>query len=55
MSNNFGLTEKEIDVIKNIFKRYLDESYKIFIFGSRANGNFHFASDVDIAIIPFPI
>lgn len=45
----FGLISADIQVMKNIFKKYPDIS-KVIIFGSRAMGNYKKGSDVDLAI-----
>ena len=48
---SFGLKQEHIDFLKNTFKNYIkDESAKIYIFGSRAKGNYKKFSDVDIAV-----
>jgi predicted nucleotidyltransferase len=46
----FGLSEKDIDYIKQAVKKF-DEIDKAIIFGSRALGNYKKGSDVDIAIV----
>ena len=45
----FGLTEKNILLIKNIFKQY-PQIEEVVIFGSRAIGNYKKGSDIDIAL-----
>jgi predicted nucleotidyltransferase len=37
--------------VADILKRYLDESYAIFLFGSRADGTAHAKSDFDFGIL----
>ena len=45
----FGLDEKIIKDIVDIFKKY-EQVEKAVIFGSRARGDYHKASDIDIAL-----
>lgn len=45
---NFGLSNEIIEEIKNIVIKY--KQYKFEIFGSRARGDYHKKSDIDIAI-----
>ena len=45
----FGLTDKEINLIKDVFKQFTKVE-SVFIYGSRAKGNFKKTSDVDLAI-----
>jgi len=45
-----GLERKDIDSIINIIRKFSSRS-KIFIFGSRAKGNFKTGSDIDLAIV----
>ncbi len=47
---NFGLEEKTIKSIKNLFQQY-PEIEKVIIYGSRAMGNYKYNSDVDLAVI----
>ena len=44
-----GLSEKTIDFIKNVFKKY-PEIEIVKIFGSRAMGNYKHNSDIDLAL-----
>lgn len=46
----FGLSERTIRELNNIFKNYPDIQ-EVFIFGSRAKGNFKIGSDIDLAIM----
>lgn len=46
---NFGLPDKLIIDIKNIFKNYKIDN--IIIFGSRAKGTYKNGSDIDLAIL----
>lgn len=48
----FGLSKKDIDLLKSIFEKYFSEEQdlKIYLFGSRATGKFKEFSDIDIAI-----
>ncbi len=43
------LDEKYINFLKQIISSYLDD-YKLYMFGSRVNGNARKYSDIDIAI-----
>lgn len=45
----FGLTEKEIRLISEIFVHF-PEVERVFIYGSRAKGNFRKNSDIDLAV-----
>ena len=45
----FGLTEKEISLMKTVFEKY-SEVVKVKIYGSRAMGNHRANSDVDFAL-----
>lgn len=45
----FGLTEKEIALLTSVFKKNRDIE-KVFIYGSRAKGNYKKTSDIDLAI-----
>ncbi len=47
---NFGLDDKTIEKIKNVFINY-PKIEKVIIYGSRALGNFKYNSDVDLAIV----
>jgi len=46
---NYGLNEREINIISEIFKKY-SQVKDVRIFGSRAKGIFHCGSDVDLSI-----
>ncbi|MCI4626018.1 MAG: restriction endonuclease subunit S [Candidatus Magnetoovum sp. WYHC-5] len=46
----YGLTEKEIALIKGVFER-IPEVESVFIYGSRAKNTFQKASDIDLAIV----
>lgn len=48
--NRFGLTERDMATINAIFSRY-PEIGRVLIFGSRAKGNYHAGSDIDLAIM----
>ncbi|MFA5479891.1 MAG: nucleotidyltransferase domain-containing protein [Candidatus Muiribacteriota bacterium] len=50
MNKNFGLTNSDIEEIKNFLKSF-PEINKCVIFGSRAKNNYKPGSDVDIALI----
>lgn len=49
MKNEFGLSEKSFELIKETLTRF-DEVHEAIIFGSRAMGNYKKGSDVDIAL-----
>ncbi|MBK8554778.1 MAG: nucleotidyltransferase domain-containing protein [Lewinellaceae bacterium] len=53
-SNNFGLTERDLATIQEIFGQF-PEIQTVFIFGSRAKGNFRTGSDIDLAIMHPPV
>ena len=44
-----GVTEKELEIIKNILLPYRNK-YQIFAYGSRVKGNFRMLSDLDLMI-----
>lgn len=46
---DFGLTKKQSALLKNIFQQFLSQG-QVLIYGSRAKGNFHERSDVDLVI-----
>ena len=48
--NNFGLTERDMHTIHDIFKKYSDVQ-QVNIFGSRAKGNYRLGSDIDLVIM----
>ncbi len=48
--NAFGLTDRDIKTLQDIFKKHPDVQ-KVFIFGSRAKGTYKPGSDVDLAIM----
>lgn len=45
----FGLTEKEILLLESVFEKNRGIE-KVFIYGSRAKGNYKKTSDIDLAI-----
>ena len=45
----FGLSEKVIEDINNVFKKY-DKIQEVYVFGSRSKGNYKQGSDIDLAI-----
>lgn len=47
--NNFGLSEKTIEIIKKLLSNY-PQIKKVKIFGSRAKGNYKPSSDIDLAL-----
>jgi len=50
MRNSFGLTDRDMRTIRSIFEKY-DELSCVHIYGSRANGNYHAGSDIDLAVM----
>lgn len=46
----FGLEEKIIAKINNVFKKY-PQVFEVILYGSRAKGNFKNGSDVDLVLI----
>ena len=44
-----GLTQKELEILKNVFKKF-DDIKEVILFGSRALGTHKTASDIDLAI-----
>jgi len=49
-TNTFGLSERDMHTIFHIFSKY-PEIKTIYIFGSRAKGNFKTGSDIDLAVM----
>lgn len=47
---NFGLTDNAIDSIRQVFATN-HKVEKVIIYGSRAKGNFHQGSDIDLTIL----
>ncbi|MEM8893903.1 MAG: nucleotidyltransferase domain-containing protein [Bacteroidota bacterium] len=47
---DFGLSKEVIDLLKDIFIKR-DKIEKVVLFGSRAKGNYHLGSDIDLALI----
>lgn len=50
LSDNFGLSNRDIQSIRDIFKKYPDVLL-VHIFGSRSKGNYKPGSDIDLAIM----
>jgi len=48
--NNFGLTERDMQTIQDIFIKYAEVDI-VHIFGSRATGNYKKGSDIDLALM----
>jgi len=46
---DYGLNERDMHTISSILSNY-DEVKQVLIFGSRAKGNYHAGSDIDMAI-----
>jgi predicted nucleotidyltransferase len=47
---NHGLSENDIDIIRNILKIYPNHIDKVGIFGSRATGTYKPYSDIDMVL-----
>ncbi len=47
---NHGLTNRDIQTLQDILSRY-SKVKKVFLFGSRAIGNYQKGSDIDIAVM----
>jgi predicted nucleotidyltransferase len=47
--NSFGINELSINILKNIFSKY-ENIKEVNLYGSRAKGNYHDRSDVDLVI-----
>lgn len=48
--NKYGLTQRDMTTIQTIFET-CPEVKKVYLFGSRAKGNYQLGSDVDLAIM----
>lgn len=48
--NIYGLTERDMKTIQDIFKRYSDIT-QVRLFGSRAKGNYKQGSDIDLVLM----
>ena len=48
--NSFGLTDRDMKTLQDIFKKYPDVK-KVFVFGSRAKGTYKQGSDIDLVIM----
>lgn len=48
--NKFGLTQRDMHTIQNIFNKY-PEIEQVHIFGSRAKDNYKTGSDIDLALM----
>ncbi len=49
MKNNFGINDKSFEEMISLFKSF-DNLDVVYIFGSRARGDYKTASDIDLAI-----
>lgn len=45
----FGLSDETVQSIRAVFSRY-KQIGEVWLFGSRAKGNYHSGSDIDLAI-----
>jgi predicted nucleotidyltransferase len=50
----FGLSQRDIDTIRNILGKYPDINF-VYLFGSRAKGTYKQGSDIDLAVMDNPI
>ncbi len=48
--NIFGLTDRDMKTFQGILKKYPDVQI-VFVFGSRAKGNYKQGSDIDLAVM----
>jgi len=48
--NNYGLLDKEMDILKQLFSNYKTID-KVVLYGSRAKGSYRPFSDVDITLV----
>ena len=48
--NEFGISEKSMDIIFSIYEKY-PQIERVIVYGSRAMGNFREGSDIDMTII----
>lgn len=48
--NDTGLSQSTVNMMNSVFFKYI-EIEKIYVFGSRAKGNYKFNSDIDLAIV----
>lgn len=51
MYNIFMIDDHWKILIKAVVRKYLEDDYKLFVFGSRATGDFRPTSDMDIGIL----
>lgn len=49
MDMTFGLSEDTIRELRTVFARF-GEIREVWLFGSRAKGNYHAGSDIDLAV-----
>jgi len=45
----YGISDKNLEIINSIFKKYQGIN-KVFLYGSRAKGNYRIGSDIDLAL-----
>ena len=48
-TGSFGLSEEIIDLLRSVFAS-VSKIEKVVVFGSRAKGNYHLGSDIDLAV-----
>jgi len=49
-ASDFGLNERELATVQGIFSNF-PEVKLVYVYGSRAKGNFKLGSDIDLAIM----
>jgi len=47
---NVGLSERDVQTLHRLLRQYGDIK-RVVVFGSRAKGNYHAGSDIDIAVM----
>lgn len=50
IQNKFGLSSRDMSTIFSILEKYPDVQ-EVYVYGSRAKGNFRSGSDIDLAIM----
>ena len=51
--NEFGLSEKSMEIIRGIYSQF-PQIKSVILYGSRAKGNFKPGSDIDMTIVAAP-
>lgn len=50
MADQFGLTPRHLQILKDVFQKFSTEWDAVAVFGSRAQGNFRPNSDLDLVV-----